>query len=443
MANALGLKGLSLSLGRMRYGSLLSLCSLCISLFAFVHPIAPSSQSIYSVNSPQSLFIHPFQAFPITDFPRHLCDILGDVASRNSNLYTDLILTPAHESDSSASHNASQSAPGSDPSLASIFKTLPRSSHANVFKDILSGVRIHSLKPRLDALRLIKSPSEISLLRRAGQVTGRSLNNLLKNLGPLSENFTTPIPESLIQSTLYHASSLQLADPYAYVPVIAGGDRGLTLHYTQNNRLVHPGQGMLLDYGAEFKSYPADVTRTFVLSKKFPTPFREIYDLVLTVQRDIIKLCIPGTTLDALHNESFSRLRRGLTSLFGRRVSEADLRRYYPHHVGHYLGMDIHDTETISKRTIFKAGMVITVGMSSLLSQSPPVSITNHSSFLYFILCWDLEPGLYLPPHTTIPTKYHNVAVRIEDTILVTEAGPVILSVEGVKEVVDIENLIS
>jgi Xaa-Pro aminopeptidase len=190
----------------------------------------------------------------------------------------------------------------------------------------------------------------------------------------------------------------------AYVPVVAGGSNGHTIHYVSNNDVLKNGQLVLVDAGAQYMGYNSDITRTWPINGKFTNSQKEIYQIVLQTQKQIIEKCIAGNTLAQLQTETFALLHDRLQKYFKKPLSRSKMSEYYPHHVSHFLGIDVHDTPFISQTRPFCNGMVLTV-----------------------------EPGLYI--------KELDIAVRIEDDILITSNGPVVLSSEAPKEIEDIEHL--
>ncbi|KAJ1549753.1 hypothetical protein HK405_002428, partial [Cladochytrium tenue] len=162
----------------------------------------------------------------------------------------------------------------------------------------------------------------------------------------------------------------------------------------------------------EYGGYCADITRTWPASGKFTKPQRELYEAVLTVQKECIKRCTEAAdvTLDDLQRLTTEVARSECQKLFKRKVTNQDMNQLYPHHVSHYLGLDVHDTPSIPRNRKLKKGMVVTV-----------------------------EPGLYVPNSSQFPAEFRGIGIRIEDDVVVGESMPTVLSAEAPKEVVDIE----
>lgn len=147
----------------------------------------------------------------------------------------------------------------------------------------------------------------------------------------------------------------------AYVPVIASGPSALTIHYTANNQPLHPGDMILVDAGCEYGGYASDITRSWPVNGKFTSAQRDLYEAVLSVEKQCIALCDPknGFSLDDLHNRSCELMRIELRQLgFTLRTGEME-RVLYPHYLGHFLGADLHDTGGIGRGEKLKEGMVI------------------------------------------------------------------------------------
>ncbi|EGF81074.1 hypothetical protein BATDEDRAFT_19533 [Batrachochytrium dendrobatidis JAM81] len=273
----------------------------------------------------------------------------------------------------------------------------------------LSASATHPLTNMIDRMRLKKSSAEIALMREAGRISGRSFVKAMK--------FTNPgVTEHQIMAVLEFQSRIQGASGLAYVPVVAGGQNALTLHYVQNQQLLKDGDLLLVDAGAEYGGYVSDITRTWPVNGKFSESQRNIYDIVLQTQKHLISKCCEASniTLDELQRETIVLFCEKLSKLFGRNIGFAEMNRLYPHHVGHWLGMDVHDTPTIRRTTKLTEGMVVTI-----------------------------EPGLYIPDSASYPESYRGIGIRIEDDVVVggpsTGNSPIILSVEAPKEIVDIE----
>lgn len=175
---------------------------------------------------------------------------------------------------------------------------------------------------------------------------------------------------------------------------------------------------VLLDGGCEYFGYVSDVTRTWPVNGKFSPAQVELYEAVLEVQRSCLSLCSPGVSLDHIYSTMLALLGRQLRQLGIIKASTSDAdalkaaRRYCPHHVGHYLGMDVHDTPELSRSQPLQPGMAITI-----------------------------EPGLYIgEDNDQAPERFRGLGVRIEDDVVIQDkGGPLILSSDAPKTIADVE----
>ncbi|PWN25288.1 hypothetical protein BDZ90DRAFT_234134 [Jaminaea rosea] len=272
--------------------------------------------------------------------------------------------------------------------------------------------KAHDLAPLLDSHRLIKSPSELRLMRRAGQIAGLAHNSTMRfSQSPSAGS------EAALEAHFEYTSSLLGAQRPAYVPVVAAGSRGCTIHYTSNDHPAPQGSLVTIDAGVEHAGYTSDITRAWPTSGHFTEPQRDLYSALLSVLKQCTALAVAnnGYSLASLHRRSVELLRVELRQL-GFDLALGELERcFYAHYLGHFLGLDLHDTPTVSRGTTLKEGMVITV-----------------------------EPGLYIPEDTTglrsvVPRAFRGIGIRVEDDVAVGRGENVVLSAEAVKEVKDVE----
>ncbi|KAI1369917.1 peptidase M24, structural domain-containing protein [Xylaria arbuscula] len=261
-----------------------------------------------------------------------------------------------------------------------------------------------ALKPHINSLRAIKSPAEIANMRHAGQQSGRAITAAMRR------SWGTEKELAAFLEYTYQTSGL---DGQAYIPVVAGGRRGTLIHYTQNNAALNPEEMVLVDAGGEYGTYITDITRTWPVSGKFSPAQRDLYNAVLKAQRSSVSLCRASAnlTLDQLHGITDRALRQELTQL-GFDLSGNVMDALFPHHVGHYVGLDVHDVPGYPRNVPLKEGHCVTI-----------------------------EPGVYVPDNDRFPRHFRGLAVRIEDSIAVGDDNPLILTTEAVKEVEDIEAL--
>ncbi|XP_061702880.1 xaa-Pro aminopeptidase 3 [Syngnathoides biaculeatus] len=287
----------------------------------------------------------------------------------------------------------------------------PRLHQAHVIPVLEAGPMARPVSPLIHSLRVLKSSSEVALMQEAGRITAQAFRRTMA----LSHG---DMDESVLFAKFDFENRIHGANFLAYPPVVAGGNRANTLHYINNNQIVKDGEMVLLDGGCEYFGYVSDVTRTWPVNGKFSVPQAELYEAVLEVQLGCLSLCSPGVSLDHIYSTMLGLLARQLKRLgiVKAETSDADVlkaaRRYCPHHVGHYIGMDVHDTPELSRSQPLQSGMTITI-----------------------------EPGLYIgEENEEAPECFRGLGLRIEDDVLIRDkGGPLILSSDAPKTIADVE----
>jgi intermediate cleaving peptidase 55 len=321
----------------------------------------------------------------IDDLPR----LLPEIVARSTTVYTDLPQNRINK------NLVSRYLAGAEPARTG--------GIANVFRDSKASIR--PLRPLLNELRVIKSEAEITNMRRAGQHSGRAITDAMR------QSFTL---EKDLDSFLDYWFKQDLCDGPAYVPVVAGGINANTIHYVSNDMALKPNDLVLVDAGASYGGYVTDITRTWPVSGTFSPAQKDLYNLLLAVQRSCVALCRTSASLslDKLHSVACNSLFAGLKDLGFDLPTPDSVSTLFPHHVGHYLGLDVHDSPGLSRSRKLETGMVVTV-----------------------------EPGIYVPDDEKWPKWARGIGMRIEDSVAVDEESPYVLTTEAVKEVVDIEAL--
>lgn len=287
----------------------------------------------------------------------------------------------------------------------------PRLHQAHVSPLLEAGPTPRSLRPLIHSLRALKSPAEVALMQEAGHITAQAFRRTMA----LCQG---DIDEAVLFAKFDFENRIHGANFLAYPPVVAGGNRANTLHYINNNQIIKDGEMVLLDGGCEYFGYVSDITRTWPVNGKFSPAQVELYEAVLEVQRSCLSLCSPGVSLDHIYSTMLALLGRQLRRLGVLKASTTDAdalkaaRRYCPHHVGHYLGMDVHDTPELSRSQPLQPGMAITV-----------------------------EPGLYIPEdNDQAPKRFRGLGIRIEDDVVIRDkGGPLVLSSDAPKTIADVE----
>ncbi|EKD15218.1 putative xaa-pro dipeptidase [Drepanopeziza brunnea f. sp. 'multigermtubi' MB_m1] len=272
------------------------------------------------------------------------------------------------------------------------------------FQIMIKDSKVKSLKPLMHELRVIKSEAEIANLRLAGKYSGRAITNAMRHRWTREKD---------LGAFLDYDFKGNGCDTTAYIPVIAGGRNALAIHYVRNDNVLHDGQIVLVDAGGEYGGYIADITRSWPINGRFSDAQKDLYEAILRVQRSSVSLCRESAnmTLDKIHEVTEHGLKEALKQL-GFDMKGDAMYTLFPHHVGHYIGLDVHDCPGYSRSVPLKAGHCVTV-----------------------------EPGIYVPDDERWPAHFRGMGIRIEDSVCVQDDSPLVLTTEAVKEVVDIEAL--
>ncbi len=273
-----------------------------------------------------------------------------------------------------------------------------------------------SLEHLLHDMRLYKSRAELSAMRKAARISAAAHCQAMRVCRP-------GMMEYEVEAEFDYAFRRAGCDA-AYSSIVGGGANGCILHYTENNAPLNDGDLLLIDAGAEYDCYAADITRTFPVNGRFSTAQRAVYEVVLAAQAAAIKKVRPGNHWNDPHKAAVKVLTKGLVELGllkGRvptLIKEEAYRRFYMHRTGHWLGMDVHDVgdyKVGGQWRLLEPGMVLTV-----------------------------EPGLYIAAGSKgVARKWWNIGIRIEDDVLVTKTGCEVLTTGVPKTVDEIEALMA
>ena len=253
------------------------------------------------------------------------------------------------------------------------------------------GEDVRNLRPIVDSLRLVKDADEVSRLRKAIEITALGHIAAMQAARP-------GVWEYEIEAALEAAFRRNGADRVGYPSIVGSGPNSTTLHYDVSRRRTRDGDLVVVDAGAEWGQYTADVTRTFPVNGTFTRRQKAIYDLVLATQQTAYDSTRPGVTIGQLNRVARGYMRGHSGSLCGDQTCDA----YFIHGLSHWLGMDVHDVGDYG--TPLRPGMVFTI-----------------------------EPGIYLPQES--------LGVRIEDDVLVTPTGAEWLSARAPRTTQEIERL--
>lgn len=265
----------------------------------------------------------------------------------------------------------------------------------------LKGNNLNSqaLPEILGQLREVKLPGELALLRKAIDISAIGQIEVMKAMHP-------NMSETEIQGIHEFVYKKYGAEYEGYPSIVGGGNNGCILHYITNNK-PHVGNDLvLMDLGAEYRGYTADVTRTIPANGTFSPEQKQIYDIVYRAQEAGIQASVVGAAFGAPGQAASEVVAQGLIDL-GIIKSKEQARTYFPHGTSHYLGLDVHDRGTYGP---LQANSVITV-----------------------------EPGIYIPEGSDCDPKWWGIAVRIEDDILITDGGPENLSALAPRTTEEIE----
>ncbi len=265
-----------------------------------------------------------------------------------------------------------------------------------------------SLEYLLHDMRLYKGREELSAMRKAAKISVQAHINAMKICKP-------GMNECQLEAEFLYAFKRNGAG-WAYSSIVGGGENGCILHYTENNATLNAKELVLIDAGAEYQGYAADITRTFPVDGKFTVPQKEIYEVVLEAQAAAFAKVKPGNHWNDPHNAAIKALTKGMVEIGLLKGKPAELikdgsyMKYYMHRTGHWLGMDVHDVgdyKIDDNWRLFEPGMVLTV-----------------------------EPGLYIPAGSRGAKRWWNIGVRIEDDLAVTKDGYELLT-DGLPRTID------
>jgi Xaa-Pro aminopeptidase len=277
-----------------------------------------------------------------------------------------------------------------------------------MLSNLLSSYTIKSLQGTLHEMRLIKDEFEMSTMQKAANIS------MVAHV--LAMKYVFPNMFEYELQSVFDAHFVKNNAVHAYTPIVAGGKNACVLHYIENNQPLKSGDLVLIDAGCELDYYASDITRTFPVNGQFSEPQKQIYQIVLDAQLAAINSIRPGADVHMPHKIACDIIQQGLENL-GLLAPGESLSKFYMHGTGHWLGMDVHDVgiyQVNKQHRVFEKGMVITV-----------------------------EPGIYIRKDDKINPIYHDIGIRIEDDVLVTNTGNTVLTEQLAKTIDEIETLMS
>ncbi|MCK8059919.1 MULTISPECIES: aminopeptidase P N-terminal domain-containing protein [unclassified Fusibacter] len=263
---------------------------------------------------------------------------------------------------------------------------------AQDFSSRFVHIPVKSAHPIFNRLRRIKRDYEIVKIEKAVELTKVGLEAVMNELKP-------GMMEYQLESVFSHTIRYNGADGNSFPTIAASGEDAVILHYVENNKACEENTLVLMDLGAQYHEYSADITRTYPVSGKFTERQKTIYNIVLKAMNAVIESMKPGIAFNDLNKTCSDVLVKELTDI-GLIEKPEELSKYYYHGVSHHLGLDVHDLG--GRDIVLEPGMVFTV-----------------------------EPGLYIAEE--------GIGIRIEDDILITEDGHRNLSKDIIKTVEEIE----
>jgi len=268
----------------------------------------------------------------------------------------------------------------------------------------------------LDELRLFKDRDELSLMQRAADISVLAHETAMLAARP-------GIHEYQLQAEVERVFRAHDADP-AYSSIVGAGTNACVLHYRANAAQAKDGELVLIDAGAEYRGYAADITRTFPINGRFTKEQRALHDLVGDAQAAALAQACPGIAYEAGHVAAVETLTEGLLRLgllkgrLEKNLADGTYRRFYRHKTGHWLGLDVHDVGEYrfdGESRLLEPGMVFTI-----------------------------EPGVYISPDdTTVDAKWRGIGIRTEDDVLVTRDEPEVLTNALARSADEIEALMA
>ena len=285
---------------------------------------------------------------------------------------------------------------------------------AKVRAGIAAPERAQDVRAVIDDMRLHKDAHELGVMRRAARIAAAAHRRAMQRARPGRYEYE-------IEAELLHEFRRNGAQFPAYSPIVASGANACVLHYVFNDALLRDGDLLLIDAGCELDGYASDITRTFPTNGRFSAAQREAYEIVLAAQAAAIAQVRVGKGWNEPHDAAVKVLAQGLIDLellsgkLDEVLEKETYKRFYMHRTGHWLGLDVHDAGDYKRQGSWRAlasGMTLTV-----------------------------EPGLYIRAEDDIPERLRNIGIRIEDDVLVTEAGCEVLTAEAPKSIADVEAL--
>jgi Xaa-Pro aminopeptidase len=315
---------------------------------------------------------------------------------------------------------------GSDARLDAQVQGWLRAVRQQARSGIAAPAAAHDVQVMLNEMRLFKDGGEIALMQRAANISAAAHSRAMRLTRP-------GLREYQIEAELLHEFRKMGSQFPAYTSIVAAGANACVLHYRAGDAECRDGDLVLIDAGCELDSYASDITRTYPVNGRFSGPQKALYEIVLAAQAAAIAEAIPGKRYGDGHDCAVRVLAQGMldTGLLDRDrvgtledvIDKKAYQQFYMHRTGHWLGMDVHDVGAYRETAPAAPGQE-----RSFRKLQPGMVLT-------------VEPGIYVRPAEGVPESFWNIGIRIEDDVLVTDDGNLILSQNAPSSIADIEEL--
>lgn len=316
--------------------------------------------------------------------------------------------------------------------------------------------RIQALNPIVGEMRVIKDTLEQKIMAQAAEISAEA------HIKAMLETYPGKYEYEIEAALLYEFKKNNTVP--AYNSIVAHGLNACTLHYSKNCDLLIGGNLLLIDAGCELEGYAADISRTFPVNGTFTKEQRELYEIVLEAQRVAISKVTPGAQFSAPHDAAVRTISQGLIDLkilkgpLEDAIALKSYNQFFMHKTSHWLGLDVHDSGFYEEQSPNETGyqqsdscLEQLLDRSTLSDKSPQTIEKNSlqkskkqvSRVLQPGMVLTIEPGIYIKKSKDIPSVYHEIGIRIEDDVLVTDDGRLVTTEAAPKEVSEIEKLMS
>ena len=280
--------------------------------------------------------------------------------------------------------------------------------------------------PIVGGLRLVKDAVELDLLREASRISADAHTAAMARVAPGRREYD-------LKAAMVGICLSRGAARLAYPSIVGSGRNSVILHYERDDKALSDGEIIVNDTGCEYSMYAADVTRSYPVSGRFSPEQKKIYEIVLAAQKAGFAAVRPGTPFKDVHNATVEVVVDGLLKLGILSGDRAEIirtrayQKFYPHGSSHWIGLNVHDVGSYGYPP----------GVARLERYGKPEAKLEAGMAL------TVEPGIYVPERSTTDSKWWNIGVRIEDTVLVTPQGMECLSCGAPREIADVEKAIA